>query len=70
MLNTSTSDPDELEENEELVTADVAGQRCFVEGEVLPWFETLRKELANRPLLIVISSSRVRLLQPAQMKSK
>jgi hypothetical protein len=28
--DTLTSDPDKLEENEELVTADVVGQRCFL----------------------------------------
>jgi len=44
-------DPDELEEDEELATADVEGLRGFLEGEVLPWFENRKKELANRPLI-------------------
>ena len=44
-------DPDELEEDEEPATADAEGLRRFLEGEVLPWFETRKKELANRPLI-------------------
>ncbi len=44
-------DPDELEEDEEPATADADGLRRFLEGEVLPWFETRKKELANRPLI-------------------
>ena len=44
-------DQDELEEGEEPATADEAGLRRFLEGSVLPWFETRRKELANRPLI-------------------
>ena len=44
-------DPDELYGNEEPATADVDGLRRFLEGDVLPWFETRRKELANRPLI-------------------
>jgi hypothetical protein len=44
-------EPDELEENEEPGTADEAGLRRFLEGTVLPWLETRRKELANRPLI-------------------
>ena len=39
------------EEGEEPATADVEGLRRFLEGEVLPWFENRRKELANRPLI-------------------
>ena len=31
-------DPDELEDDEEPATADVAGLRHFLEAEVLPWF--------------------------------
>lgn len=45
------SDPDELEEDEEPATADVEGLRRFLEGEVLPWFENRKKELATRPLI-------------------
>jgi hypothetical protein len=41
-------DPDELYGNH---TADVEGLRRFLEGEVLPWFDTRKKELANRPLI-------------------
>ena len=44
-------DPDELYGNQEPATADVEGLRRFIEGEVLPWFETRKKELANRPLI-------------------
>lgn len=44
-------DPDELEEDEAPATADTEGLRRFLEGEVLPWFETRKKELANRPLI-------------------
>ncbi len=32
-------------------TAHVKGLRRFLEGEVLPWFETRKKQLANRPLI-------------------
>jgi hypothetical protein len=44
-------EPDELEEGEAPATADTDGLRRFLEGEVLPWFETRKKELANRPLI-------------------
>src|SRR5215471_1464064 len=46
-------DPDKLGEDEQPkpATADVEGLRRFLEGEVLPWFENRRKELANRPLI-------------------
>ena len=30
---------------------DAEGLRGFIEGEVLPWFGTRKKELANRPLI-------------------
>jgi hypothetical protein len=49
--DTLTRDPDELEDNEKPATADVEGLRRFLEGEVLPWFETRKKELTNRPLI-------------------
>jgi hypothetical protein len=42
--------PDEMEDGQ-ACTADVQGLRSFIEGEVLPWFENRRKELANRPLI-------------------
>ena len=48
---TLACDPDDLGEREEPATADVEGLRRFLEGEVLPWFENRRKELANRPLI-------------------
>jgi hypothetical protein len=35
----------------EPATADEAGLQRFLEDEVLPWFETRRMELANRPLI-------------------
>jgi hypothetical protein len=43
--------PDELEEDEAPASADVEGLRLFLESKVLPWFETRRTELANRPLI-------------------
>jgi hypothetical protein len=46
-----TSDPDELEEDEEPATADTDGLRRFLDEQVLPWFENRKKELANRPLI-------------------
>ncbi len=42
---------DELEEDEEAATADVAGLRGFIEEKVLPWFEERREEIGRRPLL-------------------
>ena len=47
----ATADPDELDEDEEPATADAESLRRFLEGEVMPWFETRLKELANRPLI-------------------
>ena len=44
-------DPDELDEGEEPAAADVEGLRRFLKGEVLPWFDNRKKELANRPLI-------------------
>ncbi len=44
-------DPDELYGNQEPATADVDGLRRFLVAEVLPWLETRKKELANRPLI-------------------
>jgi hypothetical protein len=44
-------DPDELDEDEEPYTPDAGGLRRFLEGEVLPWFETRPTELVNRPLI-------------------
>jgi hypothetical protein len=38
-------------EDEEPATADAEGLRCFLEEEVLPWFENRKKELASRPLI-------------------
>jgi hypothetical protein len=43
-------EPDELEGGETPATADAEGLRRFLNAEVLPWFETRKKELANRPL--------------------
>ena len=42
---------DQLSEDEEPYTVDADGLRRFLEEEVLPWFDTRRKELANRPLI-------------------
>lgn len=38
-------------EREEAETPDVAGLRSFLEGTVMPWFTSRRRELANRPLI-------------------
>jgi hypothetical protein len=43
--------PDELDDGEKAATADSDGLRGFLEGEVLPWLENRKKELANRPLI-------------------
>jgi hypothetical protein len=43
---------DQLSGDEEpYYTVDAAGLRRFLEEEVLPWFDTRRKELVNRPLI-------------------
>jgi len=47
--DTLARDPAGLEEDEELFTADAEGLRRFLEGEVLPWFEARKKELAAHP---------------------
>ena len=44
-------DPDDLDEDEEPATVDAESLRRFLERKVLPWFETRRKELSNRPLI-------------------
>lgn len=44
-------DSAELEEDESPATANVESLRHFLEAEVLPWFETRKQELANRPLI-------------------
>ncbi len=44
-------DPDELEEEEEPATADAECMRRFLDREILPWYVTRKKELANRPLI-------------------
>lgn len=42
---------DDLDEGEEPARADQGGLRSFIEGKVLPWFETRRRDLAHRPLI-------------------
>ena len=49
--DTLARDRAELEEDEEAFTADAEGLGRFLEGEVLPWFEARKKELANRPFI-------------------
>jgi hypothetical protein len=44
-------DPDEREKDAKPYADDTAGLQRFLEGEILPWFATRRKELANRPLI-------------------
>jgi hypothetical protein len=51
VASASGRDPDELQDSEEPSTADVEGLRRFLEGQVLPWFDNRKKELANRPLI-------------------
>jgi hypothetical protein len=48
---TLACEPDGPDEGEERATADVEGLRRFLEAEVLPWFETRKKELTHRPLI-------------------
>jgi hypothetical protein len=45
--NVLARDRDELGEGEEPPTADAKGLRCFLEAEVLPWFENRRKEIVR-----------------------
>jgi hypothetical protein len=49
--DTLARDPADLDRGEEPTTAGEAGLRRFLEGEVLPSFETRKKELAHRPLV-------------------
>jgi hypothetical protein len=49
--DTLARDPSERQEGEKAFTADAEGLRRFLEGEVLPWFEARKKELASRPLI-------------------
>jgi hypothetical protein len=48
---TLAREPDQLDEDEEPATADAEGLRRFLEAEVLPWFETRKQDIANRPLI-------------------
>ena len=43
--------PAELDEGDGPTTSDVIGLRRFLENEVLPWLESRKKQLANRPLI-------------------
>ena len=44
-------DPDNLEKDEAPASADADGLRRFLRAEELPWLETWKNELANRPLI-------------------
>jgi hypothetical protein len=46
-----TEGPEMLDGDREPYTADAAGLRGFLEGEILPHFAIRRKELSNRPLI-------------------
>jgi hypothetical protein len=46
-----SGDPDEPDEDEAPYGAEAGDLRRFLEEKVLAWFETRRKELANRPLI-------------------
>jgi hypothetical protein len=48
--DTLARDPSELR-GRGTVTPDAEGLRRFLDGEVLPWFEGRKKELASRPLI-------------------
>jgi hypothetical protein len=45
------SDPEDFDEDEEPPAADADSLRRFLERDILPWYVTRRKELANRPLI-------------------
>jgi len=60
-------EPDQLDEGEEPATADAEGLRCFLEGEVLPWPETRKKELANR--LLIREQALAEALDPLQARA-
>ena len=50
--DTLDSDPEDFEDEvEEPPTADADSLGRFLESEILPWYVTRRKELANRPLI-------------------
>ena len=46
-----TGDPDAPDKDKEGYSADTAGLRDFLEGEILPQLAKRRKELSNRPLI-------------------
>ncbi len=46
-----TWEPDDYEEGEDPYTLDASGLLRFLQLEVSSWYETGRKELANRPLI-------------------
>ena len=46
-----TWEPDDYEEGEDPYIPDASGLLRFLQSEVSPWYETRRKELANRPLI-------------------
>jgi hypothetical protein len=47
--DTLDCDPNVRDDDEMSITADPERLRRFLESEVLPWYETRTKELANRP---------------------
>jgi hypothetical protein len=44
-------DPENLEKDEAPASADADGLRRFLRADELPWLETWKNELANRPLI-------------------
>jgi hypothetical protein len=44
-------DPDDYDEGETPFRADAESLGRFLESKVLPWYETRRRELDNRPLI-------------------
>jgi hypothetical protein len=49
--DTLSGDADDIKEGDAPATADAAGLRHFLEEKVLPWFETRKKEVANRAVI-------------------
>ena len=45
------SDPEDFDEDDEPLAADADSLRRFLEREILPWYVTRRKGVANRPLI-------------------
>jgi len=49
--DTLSGEADDINQCDAAATADAPGLRHFLEEKVLPWFETRKMEVANRPLI-------------------